>query len=245
MRIVLRFRGARGVPGGYVGASIVAHLVAAAALVILPMLRPHEARIPIDATVVELAGPLPSPSRAGATAVTAPPPAPKPTPTPEPKAPPKPAPPDRLTFDDKRDKKTPKKPEPKPSPAKEAAPPSPAPAGPPSPAPAASGPAGITALEGVGVPGAGWYNAAVTSALQSAWIRPVLDASDATYSVVVSFEIGRDGNVFNLAVDVPSGVAALDRSALRAVTDAAPFPAPPASAGGSIRQRVRFELSPE
>ena len=241
MRVVLRFRTPRGVPGGYVGASIAAHAVFAAGLVLVPMLRPRSPLIPVDATVVELAGPLPSPSRGGATAVATPRPEPKPEPKAAAKEPPKPAAPDRLKFAEKPAKKEPAKKEPPtPAPVEEEAPPAPT-----GGAPGGAGPAGITALEGGGVPGAGWYNAAVTSALQSAWVRPVLDASDAVYSVVVSFEIGRDGNVFNLQVDVPSGVAALDRSALRAVTDAAPFPAPPASAGGSIRQRIRFELSPE
>jgi protein TonB len=224
-----------------VGASLAAHAIFAAALVVVPMLRPRPPLIPVDATVVELAGPLPTPSRGGSSALAAPTP-----PKPEPKAPEKsvakPPAPEKLVLAKPSKKKEPeRKKHPEPAEGTEG-PPSAAP----TPSPNAGGTGtGVTALEGGGVPGAGWYNAAVTSALQGSWVKPVLDASDQVYSVVVAFEIGRDGNVFNLAVDVPSGVAALDRSALRAVTDAAPFPAPPASAGGSIRQRVRFELSPE
>jgi protein TonB len=215
--------------------------VFAVALVVVPMLRPRPPLIPVDATVVELAGPLPSPSRGGSSAVAAPAP-PKSVEKPAGKPPA----PEKLVLAKPSKKKEPdKKKKAEPADAADAtdgpSPPSPAP---PAPSPAGTG-TGVTALEGGGVPGAGWYNAAVTSALQGAWVRPVLDASDTVYSVVVAFEIGRDGNVFNLAVDVPSGVAALDRSALRAVTDAAPFPSPPASAGGSIRQRIRFELTPE
>lgn len=239
MRIVLRFRAPRGVPGGYVGASLVAHVLFAAALVLVPLLRPRPPLIPVDATVVELAGPLPSPSRGAPAAVAAAPPprsAPK---VPEKVAEKEPAR-EKLALAKPSKKKEPeRKKSPEPSEGGDAPPSAAA-----RPAAAGSG-TGVTALEGGGVPGAGWYNAAVTGALQAAWVKPVLDASDAVYSVVVSFEIGRDGNVFNLAVDVPSGVPALDRSALRAVTDAAPFPAPPASSGGSIRQRIRFELSPE
>ncbi|HEX6852419.1 MAG TPA: energy transducer TonB [Candidatus Polarisedimenticolaceae bacterium] len=242
MRIVLRFRAPRGVPGGYVGASLAAHAVFAAALVLVPLLRPRPPLIPVDATVVELAGPLPTPSRGGSSAVAAPAP-PKPAPKVVEKPAEKPPAPEKLVLAKPSKKKEPDKKK-KPEPAEGAEGPPSAPPAPASPAPAGAG-TGVTALEGGGVPGAGWYNAAVTSALQSAWVKPVLDAADQAYSVVVAFEIGRDGNVFNLAVDIPSGVAALDRSALRAVTDAAPFPAPPASAGGSIRQRIRFELTPE
>jgi protein TonB len=64
--------------------------------------------------------------------------------------------------------------------------------------------------------------------------------------VLVRFEIGRDGSVTNLAVAESSGVPALDRSALRAISDASPLPRlPPAWRGSSMTAAYLFELTPE
>ena len=108
VRIVLRFRAPRCVPGGYVGASLAAHAVFAAALVVVPMLRPRPALIPLDAKVVELAGPLPSPSRGGSSAVAAPVP-PKPAPKSVEKPAVKPPAPEKLVLAKPSKKKEPDK----------------------------------------------------------------------------------------------------------------------------------------
>lgn len=230
MRIVLAFRR----PNGYVGVSLAAHALLAAVVFVLPWLRPAPPAIPEDATFVELAGPI-------AAARPAPPKAP-PRAEPEPPEPPAPKPPEGAHAVEKipepSKKKPPKPAEPKPAPA----------GGAPSretPSPSGAAGTGITALEGSGDPGLSWYNAAVTGALQAAWVKPVLEGTGTVYSTIVAFEIGRDGNVFNLDVDQPSGFPSLDRSALRAVMDAVPFPPPPPSVRGTVRQRVRFELRPE
>ena len=74
-----------------------------------------------------------------------------------------------------------------------------------------------------------WYRASVTAALYSNWQRPILTGLTEPIQVSISFEIVRDGRVVNLSVDGPSGVPSLDRSALRAVSDASPLPALPSN----------------
>lgn len=73
----------------------------------------------------------------------------------------------------------------------------------------------------------GWYTSQVTSALRSNWIRPPLGNVRQPLTVVVSFEIQRDGRVRRETIEESSGVPSLDRSALRAVLDASPLPALP------------------
>lgn len=61
--------------------------------------------------------------------------------------------------------------------------------------------------------------------------------------VVVTFDIQRDGSIRNAKVEERSGNASLDFSALRAVTDAAPFPPlPPNYTGSSTNVELRFQL---
>ena len=61
--------------------------------------------------------------------------------------------------------------------------------------------------------------------------------------VVVTFDIERDGSVRNAKVAQRSGIDTLDYSAVRAVTDAAPFPALPAEYGRSeANVELRFQL---
>ncbi|HKQ62604.1 MAG TPA: energy transducer TonB, partial [Candidatus Polarisedimenticolaceae bacterium] len=70
----------------------------------------------------------------------------------------------------------------------------------------------------------GWYSSSVTNALFAQWQRPMLEGQEQPLEVRVGFTILRDGSVRDLRVETTSGVPALDRSALRAVTDAAPLP---------------------
>jgi periplasmic protein TonB len=61
--------------------------------------------------------------------------------------------------------------------------------------------------------------------------------------VVITFDIQRDGSVKNPQIAQRSGNSTLDYSALRAVTDAAPFPPlPPNYSGSSTSVELRFQL---
>jgi protein TonB len=61
--------------------------------------------------------------------------------------------------------------------------------------------------------------------------------------VVVTFDIQRDGSVRNPQIVQRSGNSTLDYSALRAVTDAAPFPPlPPNYSGSSTSVELQFQL---
>jgi protein TonB len=60
---------------------------------------------------------------------------------------------------------------------------------------------------------------------------------------VITFDILRDGSVRNPQISQRSGNSTLDYSALRAVTDAAPFPPlPPNYSGSSTNVELRFQL---
>jgi len=111
----------------------------------------------------------------------------------------------------------------------------------PNPQPVAPAPATESGSEPVGGPGAsvaameggdsrlGWYRSSVTAKLYSNWQRPLLKGMTEELQVQIVFEIQRDGSVRGLRIAQPSGVPLLDRSALRAVSDALPLPALPAS----------------
>jgi periplasmic protein TonB len=61
--------------------------------------------------------------------------------------------------------------------------------------------------------------------------------------VVVTFDIQRNGSIKNAQIGQRSGNSTLDFSALRAVTDAAPFPPlPPNYSGSSASVELRFQL---
>src|SRR5271154_3120012 len=61
--------------------------------------------------------------------------------------------------------------------------------------------------------------------------------------VVITFQISRDGSVKNPQIAQRSGNSTLDYSALRAVSDAGPFPPlPPNYSGSSTSVELRFQL---
>jgi len=61
--------------------------------------------------------------------------------------------------------------------------------------------------------------------------------------VVITFDIQRDGSIRNPQIAQRSGNSTLDYSALRAVSDAAPFPPlPPNYSGSSTSVELRFQL---
>ena len=210
----------------FIVGSLAVHVLVATVLVWLPDLR-GGARIPPNAVVVELVGGLPLAPVAAAAA-------PEPSP-----AQPQP-PPEGVRME---------QPEPRPTerrrPAKPTAEPRPTP--PPRRAPASaagdSGPADATGSAVAGSAAAGasvsvfeggdaafaWYRASVTNALYQHWRRPILSGLREPLEVRVAFEIMRDGNVRGLRTEVSSGVPSLDRSALRAISDASPLPPLPST----------------
>ncbi len=229
----------------FVVASLVVHLLGAAALIWIPELR-RGPRIPPDATIVELVGALPS-SRPAASA---------PAPVRQPAKPPAPKPPEEgVTLQQPEpvpEEKPEKKPEP-PSPEEVSpAPPAGPQTDPDDTAVATSETAGsaaaggsISALE-IGDAAFAWYRAAVTNALYNNWRRPIVSGLREPVEVRVAFEIMSDGNVRSVRVEHSSGIPSLDRSALRAAGNAAPLPALPSSIGEPyLPASFVFRLYPE
>lgn len=92
----------------------------------------------------------------------------------------------------------------------------------------------------------GWYQSSVSRALYSTWLRPILAGLREPLTVLISFNIQKNGSVTGLRVVESSGVPVLDRSALRAVADASPLPRlPPAWPGSSMTAAYMFEITPE
>ena len=65
--------------------------------------------------------------------------------------------------------------------------------------------------------------------LYSNWQRPILSGLGEPAEVSVAFHILPDGSIGSLRIESSSGVPSLDRSALRAISDAAPLPALPSN----------------
>jgi len=195
--------------------------------------------------------------------------APKPLVKPEP---PRPKPVERpIVLPDRGAKKKKEKPEPPktalpkptesqtagtavPSRGKEAAAPSPSPA-PSAPAAASSGGAaagtGPAGAPGTGAQGPGtsdvysFYIALLDRTIRNAWSRPVYTGKDVK-TALVRLQLSPTGRVVRLELATASGFDPLDRSALRAVRDAEPFPPFPASLGlDSLTVPIEFQLTPE
>jgi TonB family protein len=211
------------------------HVVFAAVLILTPLLRPSRAAI--DAPlVVDVVGSLPAPAAAEA----------RPEPAAAEPEPPRPEPTEgvRAASED-----VPAKPKEQPDENKEPEP-EPAPTSAPAKTPeqTAVGPAAaggaITSLD-LGQMEHAWYRDSVVAALQTAWARPVLAGAEENWEVTVAFEIVRDGSARNPRLVAPSGVPSLDRSALRAVADASPFPPLPASwREPAVTAQIVFRLYP-
>jgi len=234
-------------------ASFLIHLGLTVILVLVPQFRDGP-RIPHDATVVELVGAPPGSRPEPSVAA----PAPAPVKKPEPPAPQPPK--EGVTVATEEPKPAPeKKPEKKPEkPAEEVPPPQPevqtgtptgetdeqaAPSG--DVAGSAAAGASVSALE-IGGAAFAWYRSSVANALYGRWRRPVVSGIVEPIEVRVAFEIMRDGNVRGLRIDESSGVPTLDRSALRAVSDAAPLPALPSMLSEPyLPASIVFRLYPE
>ncbi len=236
---VIRVPGPRDARSFFVGISLAAHVVFLAVW----MLAPSWSRRPAfagEAMVVELAGPIAGPRAASP---------PEPKEAPKAAAVPKPPPPKESSVvkdvikKAKAEKVKKKDVEAPPAPS----PPAPPAAGPSrgaSDAPTGAGGAGVQSMALGGLE-LGWYGLAVQGALASRWMRPVLEDMRQELSVVVAFDIQRDGRVANARIESSSGVPSLDRSALRAVIEASPLPpVPPTWSGGHLPAQYRFVRRP-
>jgi colicin import membrane protein len=67
-----------------------------------------------------------------------------------------------------------------------------------------------------------WYLRVIERKIQDSWRRPV--GSREGQEAVAIFEIGRDGQVRRASIEKTSGDPVYDRAALRAITEANPFP---------------------
>ncbi|HKQ98960.1 MAG TPA: energy transducer TonB, partial [Candidatus Polarisedimenticolia bacterium] len=102
---------------------------------------------------------------------------------------------------------------------------------------------------GTGTGGGGdesqFYFALLKRAIERAWHRPVYTGSD-TKSATVSLSLSRTGRVLRLELSKPSGYEPFDRTLLRAVRDAEPFPPFPVSLTvDSLAVQIVFDLHPE
>jgi protein TonB len=250
VRVVVAFRAAGSRLARFMTGSMAVHGMLLAAILIVPATR-HRAAPIDDSMVVALVGPIaaaPAPSGGSLSA-----PAPKVKQAPPPPAPPKeahtvrevpnPKPKEKLVKIKKEPTKSPETAE---NPAPDAPDTPEAPKGPPSASPQAAVGGAVTATVGGGDSSLGWYGAAVKAALEAAWVKPYLEDAAGIASVVLAFDIARDGTPRNIRIETSSGIQSLDRSAQRAALEAAPFPAPPPTwTGDTIPVTMRFDLSPE
>jgi TonB family protein len=90
----------------------------------------------------------------------------------------------------------------------------------------------------------GWYVAAVRNRVSSNWLLSTISPSILTAPrVYLTFEILRDGSIADVQVTQPSGIAEVDRSALRAVLASNPLaPLPPDYAGGRVKVEFYFDF---
>jgi periplasmic protein TonB len=249
LRVVIAYKAMRSRLSRFVTGSFAVHGLLLAAVIVIPAAR-HHARPIEDTMVVELAGPMaaaPAPAQS-APASTAPAPAPRAAP-PVPKAVHAVR---EVPIAKPKDKPVKPKPQPEPEvPAK------------PQPEPASTEPAvgdaakagapkstavsgAVTATVGGGDTSMNWYGAAVKAALESAWAKPYLEDAQGVASVVIAFDIARDGTTRNLRIVQSSGIPSMDRSAQRAVIEASPLPGlPPSYSDDTIPVTMRFDLAPE
>jgi protein TonB len=108
---------------------------------------------------------------------------------------------------------------------------------------------GVPGAGGIGIGGVlgdrfGAYSSLLQQKIASHWNTSSIDARVQNARIVtVRFEIMRDGATRNITVFESSGMAPLDNSAVRAVTDASPFPPLPAGySGNSAEIEVYFKL---
>ncbi len=227
LRLVARVPRPRSPAARFVAGSAVLHVVLAIVIAFFPSLRPKSKPIEDYIVVTPVGAPAAAAPAPAEVAPALPEPEPDlPEPEPEqvrvePKVPePKPLPPPEKKPEKKpaEDKQPPQRPR-----AETATPPSTAPA-----PGEASGPGGLagTSIESVDFQDLefAWYRDRVVAALKSQWRQPILDGVTTPLSVTIAFRVLRNGAVRDPEIVATSGVASLDRSALRAVVEADPLP---------------------
>lgn len=101
------------------------------------------------------------------------------------------------------------------------------------------------ASEGLNSSELSWYRDRVVALLNSHWRQPLLDGYNQSLTVKVDFTIHRDGHVTDINIARPSGVPSLDRSAVRAITDASPLlPLPKQVRSASLPSSFSFTWTP-
>jgi TonB family protein len=89
----------------------------------------------------------------------------------------------------------------------------------------------------------GAYADLVVKRVSEKWSRNGLAGSPSTPTVIVTFDILRDGSVRNAQLAQRSGNTTFDNSAVRAVMDAAPFPPlPPGYERNEANVELHFQL---
>lgn len=87
-----------------------------------------------------------------------------------------------------------------------------------------------------------WYLRSVNSKITDRWAGKAIPGQQP----VAVFEINRDGRITGLAIEKPSGNPYYDQAALRAITEAAPFPPLPQEfVGPVLRVHLGFNFSAE
>ena len=116
---------------------------------------------------------------------------------------------------------------------------------------AATGGVGVSVpVGGSGAAGRGasdeytFYLSLLDRNIRRAWSQPIYTGIDLK-TATVSLELSRSGRILNLELLTPSGYDPLDRSVIRAVRDAAPFPPFPHFLGlDTLTVQIVFELDP-
>jgi len=90
----------------------------------------------------------------------------------------------------------------------------------------------------------GWYVASMRSRISANWlmatVSPNILSAPRTY---VTFEIKRDGTITDVQITQSSGIAEVDRSAVRAILASNPLPPLPSDySGGSINVQFYFDF---
>jgi protein TonB len=94
-----------------------------------------------------------------------------------------------------------------------------------------------------GDPNLSYYLARIQEKVSNRWVEPSGLALGQAQRVTVGFTVVRSGLVRDIQVLTPSGSFSLDQSALRAVTEAVPFPPfPPLFAEEKLLVRFHFEM---
>jgi len=91
-----------------------------------------------------------------------------------------------------------------------------------------------------------YYLSLIKNKLQANYAVPVHPGGEiGVLAVRITFRLGRNGNLSQVAVEMPSPYPPLDDAALRAVYSSSPFPGlPPAYTADTLDMAVTFDLKP-